>query len=126
MSTMQRRFLLFLIGCIGIRSLFVYMAATLPLNWLKVMAIPAMLIALGFTIIFIGGFRKTGIETGGDKIWWNSLRPVHAIIYALFAYFAWTGKRDIAWKLLLADVIIGLTSFIYFHAKQGHITAIFK
>lgn len=120
MLTLQQRFVLFLVGCIGTRSLFVYMAATLPLGWLKAMAIPAAAIALGFAIIFLGGFRTTGLETGGKPIWWNALRPIHAILYALFAYFAWSGNRDMAWKLLLADVLIGLASFLTFHAAQGH------
>ncbi len=92
--------------------MLVYLAATVPLFWLKVMAVPALAIAIGFTIIFIGGYRKTGIETGGRKIWWNSLRPVHATFYALFAYFAWKGNREVAWKLLAADVLIGVTAKI--------------
>jgi hypothetical protein len=100
---------LFLV-CIAVRALLAYLAATVPLQWLKVMAIPAFFIALGFTIIFLGGYRKTGIETGGRKIWWNSLRPVHATFYLLFAYFAWTGNREVAWKLLAADVLVGVSA----------------
>lgn len=119
MTPLQRRFLLFLVGCMGARSLLVYLAATAPLPWLNAMAVPAALIALGFMVIFVGGYRRTGVETGGAPIWWNALRPIHAVLYALFAYYAWTGQREVAWKLLLADVILGLASFLSFHASSG-------
>lgn len=118
MTPLQRRFVLFLVGCMGTRGLFVYLAATLPSQWLKAMAVPALIIATGFTVIFVGGYRRTGLETGGDRIWWNMLRPVHALLYALFAYFAWNGRRAIAWKLLLLDVTIGLVSFLFFHSRR--------
>lgn len=118
MTPLQRRFVLFLVGCMGVRSLLVYAAATVPDPWLKAMAIPAALIALGFASIYIGGFRRTGVETGGAPIWWNDLRPVHAALYALFAWAAWTGQRAVAWKLLLADLVIGLVAFLHFHAGR--------
>lgn len=116
MEALQRRFLLFLVGCMGVRGLLVYLAATVPGVWLRRMAVPAAAIALGFIVIFLGGLRRTGLETGGAPIWWDALRPVHAALYAAFAYCAWTGRRGPAWKLLLADVLLGLLSFVTFHA----------
>lgn len=113
---MEPRYPLFLVGCMGVRGLLVYLAATLPDAWLRRMAVPAAAIALGFTVIFLGGLRRTGLETGGEPIWWDALRPVHALTYALFAYCAWTGRRGPAWKLLLADMVLGLLSFVAFHA----------
>ena len=44
--------------------------------------------AIGFSYIFIFGKRKKGGQTFGQKIWWNHLRPIHALLYALFAYLA--------------------------------------
>ncbi len=35
MEAIQKRFLLFLIGCIGTRSLFVYIAKNIDIKWLK-------------------------------------------------------------------------------------------
>ena len=125
MTPLQRRFILFLVGCMGTRGLFVYLAATLPATWLRAMAVPALVISAGFATIFFGGYRRTGAETGGQRIWWDALRPVHALLYALFAYFAWTGQRAIAWKLLLLDVVLGLASFLGFHARQGNIAKVF-
>lgn len=114
---LQRRIVLFLVGCMGVRGLLVYLAATVSDAWLRRMAVLAAAIALGFTVIFLGGLRPTGLETGGKPIWWNGLRPVHALLYAAFAYYAWAGRRGPAWRVLLADVLLGLLSFVAFHAS---------
>jgi len=70
--------------------------------------------AIGFFYLFLTGSRKTGAEVFGDKIWWNNLRPIHGVLYLLFAYNAINGNMD-AWIYLLVDVIIGLASFLLFH-----------
>jgi hypothetical protein len=75
----------------------------------------ALIPALGFLIIYAGGYRKTGGEVFGDRIWWNELRPVHAVLYLVFAYMALTGIKEHAWKLLAIDATIGLVAFLYHH-----------
>ena len=65
----------------------------------------ALVMAAGFIYIFLTGSRKTGMETFGDKIWWNDLRPVHALMYGLFAYNA-INKNQKAWIFLLIDVTL--------------------
>ncbi len=120
MENIKKRLLLFLFGCIGVRTLFVIMAKYLDKKYLPIMGYIAIIIALGFSIIYITGSRKTGPEVFGDKIWWNNLRPVHALFYFIFAYLAIT-KSNYAWIPLLIDVLIGLSSFLYFHKSQGHI-----
>jgi hypothetical protein len=114
MNTLQKRFALFLIGCIGTRSLFVYLAYHADKQWLRYMGYAALLPAIGFMYIYLTGSRQTGPEVFGDKIWWNHLRPVHSLLYALFAYFAIQGSRN-AWGFLLADVVLGLVSFLIHH-----------
>ena len=114
MNTIQKRFLLFLFGCIGTRSLFVYLAKIANETYLRYMGYIAILPAIGFFYLFLSGSRKTGAEVFGDKIWWNDLRPVHGFLYFLFAYNAITGN-SFAWIYLLVDVIIGLISFLSFH-----------
>ena len=111
---MQKRFLLFLIGCIGTRTLFVYLAKIASTTYLKYMGYLALLPAIGFFYLFLSGARKTGGEVFGEKIWWNDLRPVHGVMYLLFAYNAINGN-DNAWIYLLVDVVIGLISFLTFH-----------
>jgi hypothetical protein len=114
MNTIQKRFLLFLIGCIGSRLLLVYLAKNVSLNYLKYMGYLAFLPAFGFIYIYLTGTRKTGAEVFGDKIWWNNLRPIHALFYFLFAYNAINGNKS-AWIYLLVDVLFGLTSFLTYH-----------
>ena len=114
-TKLQKRMLLFLIGCIGTRLLFVYLAIKLPLFWLKVMGMLAIIISMGFLTIFIFGLRKTGPETMGDKIWWNSLRPFHALTYLIFGILAIKGIQSEAWKFLLLDVSVGLGAFLIHH-----------
>ena len=76
------------------------------------MGIFALKLSIGFMVIFIFGLRKTGGETFGDKIWWNNLRPIHSIIYAIFAYMAITKNKN-SWIVLLIDAIFGLGSFTF-------------
>jgi hypothetical protein len=114
MNTLHKRFLLFLIGCIGTRALFVYLAKNAGKQNLKYMGYLALLPAIGFIYIYVTGSRKTGAEVFGDKIWWNNLRPIHGLLYFLFAYNAINGNQN-AWIYLLIDVIIGLISFLGHH-----------
>jgi hypothetical protein len=118
MNEIQKRFLLFLIGCIGTRFLFVYVAKNIDIKYLPLLGYLALLPAIGFIYIYLTGSRKTGGEVFGEKIWWNDLRPIHSLIYFLFAYNAIIGNNK-AWIYLLVDVILGLSSFLIFHFKNG-------
>ena len=118
MNDIQKRFLLFLIGCIGTRALFVYVAKNTSAKYLPLLGYLALLPAIGFIYIYLTGSRKTGGEVFGEKIWWNDLRPIHSLIYFLFAYNAIIGNNK-AWVYLLVDVIFGLISFLIFHFKNG-------
>jgi hypothetical protein len=118
MNDIQKRILLFLIGCIGLRSLFVVIAKYINVNYLKYLGYLALLPAIGFIYIYLTGSRKTGAETFGAKIWWNNLRPIHSLLYFIFAYNAIIGNRQ-AWIYLLVDVLIGLLSFLIYHYAQG-------
>ena len=114
MNTIQKRFLLFLIVCIGTRSLFVYLAKNANNTYLQYMGYLALLPAIGFFYLFLTGSRKTGGEVFGGKIWWDNLRPIHGSLYFLFAYNA-INANHFAWIYLLVDVIIGLINFLSFH-----------
>lgn len=118
MNNIQKRFLLFLFGCIGVRSLFVYIAKNVNTQFLMYMGYLALIPAFGFIYLYISGSRQTGVEVFGEKIWWNNLRPIHGILYFLFAYNAIIGNKN-AWIYLLIDVILGLISFLIFHLYNG-------
>ncbi len=119
MNTYTKRFLLFLIGCIGIRSLFVYIASEINPAYLPYLGYLALLPAIGFIYIYLTGSRTTGPEVFGERIWWNHLRPIHAALYFLFAYSAISNHRN-AWVWLLLDVLVGLLSFLIYHYTQNN------
>lgn len=124
MNDIQKRFVMFLVGCIGMRLLFVYIAKMTNPNYLPYLGLLAILPAIGFTYIYLTDSRKTGLEVIGGKIWWNKLRPIHALLYALFAYYA-INKNNIAWVFLLIDVAFGLLSFLIYHYSQGNFSKLF-
>ena len=125
MNIIQKRFLLFLVGCIGTRSLFVYLAKNASEINLMYMGYLSLLPAIGFLYIYFTGARKTGAEVFGEKIWWNNLRPIHSLLYFIFAYNAINGNK-MAWIYLAIDVIIGLISFLTFHYYNGDFNKLFS
>jgi len=123
MNHLQQRFLLFLIGCVGIRSLLVIIAKYINTKYLKYLGYLALVPAIGFIYIYLTGTRKTGAEVFGEKIWWNNLRPIHSILYFLFAYNAIIGNKQ-SWIYLLVDVLFGLISFLIHHYANGDIVKV--
>ena len=119
MNNIQKRFWLYLIGCIGTRSLFVYVAKNAGPKQLPLLGYLALLPAIGFMYIYLTGSRQTGAEVFGDKIWWNDLRPIHSLLYFLFAYNAILGNAN-SWMYLLLDVVIGVVSFVFFHYRKDN------
>ena len=117
MDVQKKRMLLFLLGCIGSRTALAVGAKYASPSVLKVMGALALLPAIGFYLIFLFKLRETGPEVFGEKIWWNSLRPIHGTLYLLFAIFALRGS-DKAWMFLAADVTFGLISYIV-HKKSS-------
>ena len=125
MNNLQKRFLLFLFGCIGVRSLLVYIAKNVNTQFLMYMGYLALIPAVGFIYLYLSGTRKVGTEVFGEKIWWNNLRPIHGLMYLLFSYNAITGNKN-AWIYLLIDVIIGLISFLIFHYNNNSFKKIYN
>lgn len=124
MKTIQKRFLAFLLLCIPIRILFVYIAKSINKNKLPYLGYAGIVPAIGFAYIYIFNKRKTGTETGGEKIWWNNLRPIHSILYFYFAYLAINQKNN-AYVPLLYDVIFGFISFIGYHYINGSFKSLY-
>lgn len=117
METKTKRILLFLLGCIPMRLLITYISKYVGDNYndyLPYLGYIAIIPAFVWIYMFIFDKRKTGAEVFGDKIWWNNLRPIHAILYLLFAYNA-INKNTNSYIYLLIDVVFGLISFIIFH-----------
>ena len=118
MNAMQKRFILFLGGCIPARLFLVWLAKAMPLNYLPYLGYVALLPAIGFIYLFFTGKRTSGVETGGAPIWWNRFRILHGLIYLLFAYYAIQRNKS-AYLILLADVSLGLVLFLNHHYTAG-------
>lgn len=120
-STLRIRFWLFLLGCIGSRSLFTLISYYSSCQWLPFLGMIALIPVIGwFYIIFIGE-RNFGFEVFGDRIWWNHLRPVHMLLWGFFAYLAIVKCHPLSWIPLAVDTLLGLSSFLIFHASKGHL-----
>lgn len=105
-----KRQVAFWVGCIGIRTIFAYLAYIASNKYLRIMGAIAIVPAIGFFVIYFGGLRKTGIEVapGGGEIWWSSLRPVHGFLYLVFSVMAIWKQSRYAWVALALDVLIGV------------------
>ena len=117
LNNIQKRFIGFLIGCVGLRLGLVLLARQVGIHatrYLPLLGAIALIPAIGWFTIFFNNSRKTGVEVFGDKIWWNDLRPIHAILYLTFSYLAFTKNKN-AFLVLLADVKLGLFAFILYH-----------
>jgi hypothetical protein len=116
MNNLHKRYILFLLGCIPSRSYFAYYTKNASKDTLQKLSIIGIILAASWMYLYLTGSRTTGPEVFGDKIWWNQLRPVHSLIYLVFAYLAFT-KNDKAYIPLIIDVIVGLSSFVLYHSK---------
>lgn len=63
-----------------------------------------LLISIGFMYQFIVKTRTIGAFN--NKVWWDSLRPVHAFLYFLTFLFY-------DYRFVVFDTILGLVAFIY-------------
>lgn len=114
MKTIHKRFLLFLGLCIPVRLALAYISSIVNANLLFWMGIIALIPALGWLSIYFFKLRETGGEVFGNKIWWNDLRPIHAINYLFFSYLALHNSPYSSYPLYF-DVLLGLISFFIYH-----------
>ena len=108
----MKRELVFLVGCIGTRTLLTLISRNIQL--LPFIGLVALIISISFIYIYIFGSEKADrqLEWLGDKkIWWNQLRAVHGALYLLFALFAFN-KKEYSWMVLAIDTLIGLFAWI--------------
>jgi hypothetical protein len=118
MEVFTKRFLLFTFGCTLSRVVFAYLAKYSSETALVSLGYISLIPMLGFLYIYAFDARRTGPEVFGDKIWWNDLRPIHAFLYAMFAYSA-INKSPHAWGYLMVDAIFGFITFCVYHYMRG-------
>ena len=103
---MPYKFYTFLIGCIGLRIILSLLAKNADTKTLRYMGLLALIPAFGFLFLYTFDLRKTGFEAGGN-IWWKNIRPIHGVLYLLFAIFAIRGFKY-SWTILDLDVFFGI------------------
>ena len=116
-QNIKKRRLLFLLGCIPSRLFLAYVAykaITTKHKWSSVFGVFMIAIGLGFWTIYLTNSRQTGPEVFGDKIWWNSLRPIHGTLW-LIAGILFLQKNPLCVWIMLLDTLIGLFSFLHHH-----------
>jgi hypothetical protein len=125
MNTFQKRFALFIFGCIGTRLAATFIAKIVSPQVLPYLGAIALIPIIGWLYIMFIGKRDTGPEVFGGKIWWKSMRPIHTLLYAIFAFLAFN-KNPNAWIALLADTLLGLSAFTYHHYTEGNFGALLQ
>ena len=117
MSPEHKSMLLFIFGCVSVRSVLVYLAKTTSLKNLKLMGYIFLIPAFYTMYLYLYNKRQTGAEVFGKKIWWVNLRPVHSILWFIFAVLAINGNPN-SYKVLALDLFIGILAFINHHFIQ--------
>jgi hypothetical protein len=84
-------------------------------NWRYILVVFFFLASVGFTYLYITKKRKRGAF--GQKIWWDFLRPIHALLLFISGVML-TLKLKETYLLLLADALIGPV-VILFYDKQN-------
>ena len=113
---------LFFLICIPARILLIVLAIMLSAKYLVYMGYAMLVPATGFAFIFLTNSRKTGPEVFGGKIWWDSIRPIHSLLYFAFSYNAIVGNSN-AWMYLLADVVVGISVSLVHYSDIAALTS---
>lgn len=115
MRQIEKRIILFLTFCIASRLSLAFLVAHVDEKFRKVLSLILSTIGLGFLIIYTFHLRKSGLETGGQPIWWDFMRPIHGTLFLVSSYLLWIGRQKYASLYLFMDVCIGLSAFLMHH-----------
>ena len=116
------RQIVFLLLCIGVRLGISFLSkhslSQTPVSTASILiryGLIGLSIAISTSLMFhyFAGTRQIAFEAGG-KVWWNYLRPLHGVLFGLFAILACRGEQH-AWILLLVDTIVG---FFAWHKQR--------
>lgn len=103
--------------CIIVRITLIYLAyiSLYSPNLNTFFSLFYLAIGLGSTYQYATKYRKQGAF--GQKIWWDYLRPIHAILYFYTSYLIYT--QNVYFVLvLIVDTLIGIGGFIHQHGKN--------
>lgn len=110
------RIIVFLTMCIGTRLMLAYISKGLSKQNLKLSSFVAVIVAISFITLYLFDLRKSGIEASNGIVWWNVFRPIHGILFLLYAIYAFKGEKN-AYYVLLVDAFFGL--FVWLRFQQA-------
>ena len=108
---MNYRQLAFLFLCIPIRLLIAFLAYSISLQYLPLLAIVLGTISITTLTLFFTKSRLNAPE-GGGVTWWKDLRLLHGMLFLTATIYALL-KNKYVFIPLLMDPIIGLFAFIH-------------
>jgi hypothetical protein len=114
MNDLQKRILLFMGLCIPTRFLIAFIVSKLSKKYLFYTGIGLLLLVINWSYIYLFKTRKIGVETLGEKIWWDWMRPIHIGFYVMAALMCLDGNNN-AYIPIVIDTIVGALSFIIHH-----------
>jgi len=98
--------------CILVRLSIAYMAfLSYDNNWRYILVAFFFAASFGFTYLYITKQRKRGAF--GQKVWWDFLRPIHAILLFISGVLLSLKVKE-TYLILLADALIGLYKKVIF------------
>jgi hypothetical protein len=114
------RLVTFLIGCIGFRLFIAYLSYVLEGQSLQLLGLVALYpVFYWFYVLFLVE-SNTAWEKVSNMMWWKNLRPIHMMLWALFAYLA-ISNNHMAYAVLLVDTAFGLLAFLVHHWMEGNL-----
>ncbi len=99
------------IFCVLVRLFLALLAKYASNTILQLMALFFFITSIGFLYQYL--YRPNKLGAFGGQPWWNNLRPLHSLLYFLFAFLVFTNNGSISWLVLLLDVCIGITAFSF-------------
>lgn len=126
MNNIQKRFIYYLLGCIGTRMVLTILAKNLSKEKVQYMSFITLVMGLGFLYIYAFGNERADnqLEWASAKIWWNDYRIIHGILYTSFSILGIL-KINKAWILLGLDTFLGLVLFLHYHYISGNYESLF-
>ena len=116
MKDIQKRFILFLFFCIPLRLFITYLIY--KREHVDLLKFILLFIGLGFVRNYALDLRKNGFF--GGEIWWNNLRPLHAVNYLLATYMLHKNIKRPEYVILF-DTIVGFLKFLIYYIKTDKI-----
>ena len=105
------RILIFIFGCLVIRSIFVLGSYKILKHNYKFLRMVMSILALWIGISFLMQYKRhKKVGAFGGPAYWHPFRLVHGVTYVVFGLLAMANVKQ-AYLILLLDLLIGLLVF---------------